>query len=263
MSTVATLPAECANCGASLQGPYCRECGQKAASPNISLHELFHEAFEELAHVDGKILQTLRLLLTRPGELTREFLAGRRQRYVSPLRLYLTCSLIFFALAAVAPRGGKPFLAVSKIDGEERLDPQRVQELRAEATARANEALIHNLPKVMFVLMPVFGLLTWIFYRKAQPFYAAHLYYSIHYHAYTFLVLTAAIGLRPLLGAVPGTMVPMTLIGYWHFKSLGRVFAGPTWSRIWKGSLIWVIYFAMIGGTILGIALWSIRDLTG
>ena len=64
MSTVATLPAACANCGAPLSGPFCHACGQKVASPNVSLHDFFHEAFHELAHLDGKILQTVRVLLT-------------------------------------------------------------------------------------------------------------------------------------------------------------------------------------------------------
>src|ERR1051325_10982684 len=172
MSTVATLPADCANCGAPLNGRFCQTCGQKAASPNVSLHDVYHEAFHEFAHVDGKIVQTLRLLLTKPGQLTREFLEGRRQRYVSPLRLYLTCSLIFWALAAVAPKADRPvFTVTGGIEGEEHMDPERVQRLHEEATVRGNEALVHNLPKVMFVLMPVFGLLTWVFYRKAQPFY--------------------------------------------------------------------------------------------
>src|SRR5258706_15515168 len=103
MSTVLAPSAGCANCGAPLNGPFCQACGQKAASRNISLHDFFHEAFHEFSHVDNKIVRTLRLLLMKPGELTREFLSGRRQHYVPPLRLYLTCSLIFFALAAVAP----------------------------------------------------------------------------------------------------------------------------------------------------------------
>jgi len=264
MSTVVTPPAECANCGAPLAGRFCQECGQKAVGPNVSLHDFFHEAIHEWGHVDGKIVQSLRLLLTKPGQLTREFLDGRRERYVGPLRLYLTCTLIFFALAAVAPAANRPFFSVTGgLKDEETLEPSRARELHEEATTRANEALIHNTPKVMFVLMPVFGLLTWIFFRKAQPFYAAHLYYAIHYHAYTFLVLTAALGLRPLLGAISGTTLPMTLIGFAHFRSLGRVFGGPGWSRAWKGSLIFAVYSAMVMGSLLAVALYSIRDLTG
>jgi hypothetical protein len=40
---------------------------------------------------------------------------------------------------------------------------------------KANEALVHDFPRVMFVLMPVFSLLTWVCYRGRRPFYAAHL----------------------------------------------------------------------------------------
>jgi len=257
MSTVVVLPADCTNCGGALNGPYCQTCGQKAASPNVSLHEFFHEAFHELAHVDGKIVQTLRLLLTRPGQLTREFLDGRRQRYVSPLRLYLTCSLIFFALAAVAPRTDRPFFTVSHARGETGLDPERVRELRRDATDKANDAIVHNLPRVMFGLMPVFGLLTWLFYRRRQPFYAAHLYYSIHFHSYVFLLLTAAIGLRPLMGSRGGTALPVILIGICHFAGLRRVFGGSKWSMAWKGALIALVYCLLVTGTVLMIGLWS------
>src|SRR5215831_3361631 len=150
MSTVAALPADCANCGAALNGPYCQACGQKAASPNVSLHEFFHEAFHEFAHVDGKIVQTLRLLLTRPGRLTRDFLDGRRQRYVSPLRLYLTCSLIFFALASVAPRADRPFFTVSRARGEAGLDPERVRDVRLDARVRGVDVVL--LPQAAAVL---------------------------------------------------------------------------------------------------------------
>ena len=46
---------------------------------------------------------TLWLLLARPGMLVTEYIAGRRQRYVGPLKLYLTFSVIFFVLASLAP----------------------------------------------------------------------------------------------------------------------------------------------------------------
>jgi hypothetical protein len=63
----------------------------------------------------------------------------------------------------------------------------------------ANRAIVHNFPRVMFVLMPGFGLLTWVLYRKARPFYAAHLYYSIHFHAFAFLAFTLQVSDRWLL----------------------------------------------------------------
>lgn len=93
----------CLNCGASLTGPFCAACGQRDIPPYPSVRELVIDAFWELSGWDGRFAATARALVRRPGMLTREFLEGRRARYISPLRLYLTCSLVYFVLAAAAP----------------------------------------------------------------------------------------------------------------------------------------------------------------
>ena len=93
----------CLNCGSQLGGAYCSECGQRDAPPHPSLRELGGEAFAELSGWDGKFAETVRALLRKPGKLTVEFLEGRRARYLSPLRLYLTCSVIYFLIAAAVP----------------------------------------------------------------------------------------------------------------------------------------------------------------
>ena len=74
---------QCLNCGAELAGRWCSKCGQKEVDPRPTVHELAHEALHEIAHVDGKLVRTIRLLLTKPGKLTREFLEGKRARSVS------------------------------------------------------------------------------------------------------------------------------------------------------------------------------------
>src|SRR3954454_20659390 len=93
----------CLNCGSSLTGPFCAECGQRAVPPHPTLRELGGEAFAELSGWDGKVAGTIRALIRKPGKLTVEFLEGRRARFVSPLRLYLTCSVMYFLAAASAP----------------------------------------------------------------------------------------------------------------------------------------------------------------
>ncbi|MEP6999619.1 MAG: DUF3667 domain-containing protein [bacterium] len=67
------------------------------------MRDLVVDAFWELSGWDGRFASTLRALVQRPGLLTREFLEGRRSRYISPLRLYLMASLVYFVLAAAAP----------------------------------------------------------------------------------------------------------------------------------------------------------------
>jgi hypothetical protein len=245
----------CTNCGAPLQGTFCHVCGQKAVSLEVSLRDLLHEAIHEFGHLDGKIVQTLKVLVTKPGLLTKELLEGRRKRYISPVRLYLTCSLVFFALAAVAPVDERPFFTIAR-SGSTGANRGTAEQIR-DATVEANRAIIHNLPRVMFVLMPLFALVTWGLYRKARPFYAAHLYHSIHFHAFAFLMMTLTVSLR-LAGGKYGSLVsapgvPAILV-YMHL-SLHRGFGGSWFQTIWKGMVLWVLYLIVVVVALLALGL--------
>ena len=95
--------AECLNCRAALAGAFCSSCGQRAVPPDPTLRELAGDAFAEFSGWDGKFAETIRALVRKPGFLTREFIAGRRVSYISPVRLYLTLSFVYFVVAASAP----------------------------------------------------------------------------------------------------------------------------------------------------------------
>lgn len=110
--------ANCPNCGRALDGAFCAACGQKNTSINPTLHDFAHDFVHELLHVDAKIFRSVRLLLTRPGFLTREYFEGRRARYVSPVRLYLIFSVVYFAAAAVSPLPTRGGIRVSADDEE-------------------------------------------------------------------------------------------------------------------------------------------------
>ncbi|MGH9886011.1 MAG: DUF3667 domain-containing protein, partial [bacterium] len=90
----------CLNCGTPLHGQFCSSCGQRDVPPYPSVRELAVDAFWELSGWDGRFASTVRALARRPGMLTREFLEGRRARYISPLRLYLMASLVYFLISA-------------------------------------------------------------------------------------------------------------------------------------------------------------------
>ena len=94
--------AACANCGTELAGPYCHACGQDADDHHRSIAHLAWEGIEGLTHLDGRLAQTLPLLLFRPGRLARDHLEGRRARHVPPFRLFLISLLVFmFVLESV------------------------------------------------------------------------------------------------------------------------------------------------------------------
>jgi hypothetical protein len=92
----------CLNCGAPSAGPYCAACGQRRADLDPTFHDLLHDASHELTHWEGKVPGTLVALFLHPGRLTVDFLAGRRARWLSPLRLYLICSVAYFLSVPLA-----------------------------------------------------------------------------------------------------------------------------------------------------------------
>ncbi len=103
--TTAEPPGEsCANCESPLYGQYCASCGQRARDRMISLWEMVREASEILTSLESRLWRTLGLLLVRPGRLTRDYLLGRRARYIPALRLFLGLSLLFFFLFSLDTR---------------------------------------------------------------------------------------------------------------------------------------------------------------
>lgn len=86
----------CRNCGYELSGPFCPKCGQPVKTFMRAVWGLVYEMLDEFFSFDSRAFNTFPPLLLRPGFLTNEYIAGRRARYVSPLRLYLLISIVFF-----------------------------------------------------------------------------------------------------------------------------------------------------------------------
>src|SRR5436190_1694395 len=97
----------CENCGAELQGHWCAQCGQAAIEYRRSFRYVVADLLNEFLNWDSKFFTTIALLIFKPWRLTNEFLAGKRVRYVNPLRLYLLASILFFFAVNYATKGLK------------------------------------------------------------------------------------------------------------------------------------------------------------
>lgn len=93
--------ARCPNCQEELHGPWCYQCGQNQRHINRFFLSLLGESFEEVFALDSRVVKTIFSILFRPGFLTTEYFAGRRARYVPPLRLYLIASVLFFFMLSM------------------------------------------------------------------------------------------------------------------------------------------------------------------
>lgn len=114
--------APCENCGRPRSDRFCSQCGQNDRTYSRSLFPVLGELVRESFEFDGRLAQTLRLLLFKPGSLSTEFSRNRRARYMTPVRLYLFSSVVFFLTMSLAMS-----LAVSRVpnplEGEPDQDP--------------------------------------------------------------------------------------------------------------------------------------------
>jgi Protein of unknown function (DUF3667) len=302
-----TVHTQCGNCGATLMGPYCYDCGQHVHESARSISALTHDAWHLATHIDGRFWQTLYILLLKPGKLTKEYFAERRARYLPPVRLYLVLSVLFFAFGLAAPqkhrvpptsaaptstaptataptatapntaapgnavpqeaaaekipaakkKSGKSILRISNCDSIVTSIPG-MQDFMRQACARnpdnyaesVEHAFVANIPKMMFVFVPMMALVMLILYWRPRRYYVEHLVFFLHSHAAIFLLLL----IQALLGWVAlwlawstfrGWVIAMiTLYSVWYVYRAMRVYYGQgRLLTLTKLSLVGLTYF--------------------
>ena len=129
-SWIATATGEtCANCGAAMHGAYCYACGQPRKGSIRPLSGIVADFLDTVFNLDARTWRTLGPLYFRPGFLSNEYFAGRRVRYVTPLRLYFFLSIVaFLVISASANIDGVEVESA----GAQRRAAADVREARAE-----------------------------------------------------------------------------------------------------------------------------------
>jgi len=199
----------CKNCHQPLPGQaaYCPTCGQSVKEITRPWLEVFRELLTELFDFDGRMLLSLRLLLTRPGFLSHEYIHGRRVTYTSPIRIYLVISLgFFFVLPMILPD--------------------------SSVTSPSHEISVDLYSKAMFILLPFFALLLKLFYRRS--FYLSHLVFSVYLFSAMYIVFAAMLSIETLadryLAAVLMQIVLLLYMTIYCVVAL-RVNYGESWLK--------------------------------
>jgi len=286
-----SVHTECGNCGATLMGPYCSNCGQHAHESARSVSTLIHDAWHVATHLDGRFWQTLYILLFKPGRLTKEYFAERRARYLPPVRLYLVLSLLFFAFGLAtpgkssAPPSAAPSGAVAQgkaLDDAAGKAPEAKKKSRLTMFDIANcddihssfawlqdslqkscvrnkethgasvqHAFVANMPKMMFLFVPMMALVMLILYWWPRRYYVEHLVFFIHSHAAIFLLLL----IQALLSWIAAWLawrgafkewvfVIISLYSAWYVYRAMRVYYG-------QGRLLTFVKISVVGFTYL------------
>lgn len=214
--------------------------------------------FEHFSHLDSKLLKSLWLLVSRPGFLTAEYVAGRHKVYMKPLQLFLVVNLIFFLLLGSNDVFAPKVKWVYKSNATT-WSGKSVQTMTDEYAAReqiTTDAAIMAIDKeisvytkaMLYVLVPILGLLFYALFFRQNPYYLCNLIFATHWFAFLliFIMLSGALlsgifHLRGMymLGALLALLMP------YHAISTRR-FYGQNWPIIVAKTIIFMAGFTVI-----------------
>lgn len=266
------LPALCPNCEAKVFGPYCAQCGQETVIGKLRLRDFSHEYLQNFVTLEGRLWRSLWLLICQPGQLTLEFLAGRRRRYVRPLPLYLSLSFLLFVVLALAPMdslirfdeasakkvAAEPVVAPSaealqlEVSLPEWLKPlgkrydHAIQQLNQDpkgASQRLLPVVLARLPYAVFMLVPLFALNTRLLYWRRRRGYAEHFLFALHVHSFLFLAVLAG----QVLTASAFATALFWVAWIYLALALRRFFGGRWWPQALRAFLLMGLHAVLLG----------------
>jgi len=331
----------CLNCGTILEGKFCHNCGQENLEMKESFGHMMNHAISDYFHFDHQFFSTLKPLFTKPGFLTKEYMAGRRANYLHPVKMYIFISLVYFvvlfqtgsnmvhanvdssvpkttqatidsiakdpeipanvkrALIDKLKKNGatigtfktkdktvkitdnkdtvnKYFLSPISSDStyrayitsQQKLPPnqrdgivtryynEKAFSYRAKYGDRTKDVIIeefqHNIPKMMFLLLPFCALVLMVTFKNNKKYYVEHLIYSFHLHCFIFLFLAIIMLLQWLIpsytiNGILGFLAFITIIWY-TYRSLRVVYGRSPFRTITKligASVIYLFGFVI------------------
>src|SRR5688572_15299459 len=160
-----THDSTCKNCGATLSGNFCANCGQTSEIHRVTFGHFAHEFFHAFTHTDKGILLLMKELITRPGYVAKEYLDGKRKKYFKPLTFLIILSSVF----ALASHYSGYYEALSF------KSPEKMHPLHKETL----ELMYASGKVINLFLMPVLiSFFSWIFFRKQKNNLAENLVLS-------------------------------------------------------------------------------------
>ncbi len=291
MSSPPDAPPHCLNCGTALAAPrprFCGRCGQETNVRPPRFTEFVQQFGGAYFSTEGALWRTLALLLFKPGELTRQYRAGRRKHYVLPLRLYITISLLaLLAVRLVLPtdlkvgsevvfdggespsnfgaielgegrragmKDGKfycealPAWLCTRLEARLDLDPKSF----ARDLKRLPERFIGHFGTAMFLLVPLFALLHKLAYLGRGLRYTEHLVYALHVHSFWFAALALAL--------LPWAWVPAALafvVPVYTLIAAHRVYGGRWFGTLARAALVACLYLIILSLALAVVGVWA------
>jgi hypothetical protein len=206
---------DCLNCATPLAGRWCHACGQDSRDPLRAVGTLLEELLDSALSWDSRVARTFRLLVTQPGALTDEFVAGRRAGYLGPVRLYVLASIVY--AATYVAFGGEASL-LYLISGGDLI------------AGHGDVARIEGwLSLALLGLMPFAAVATALTFRAPGIGFVEHLVFTLHLNSLVLLLWAAGCPLGAIafraggaLAEIATAMAVNLVVFFYGFRAARR-----------------------------------------
>lgn len=251
----------CPSCGAAFTGPYCSQCGEKALKASEkSIRNFIGTVLNEATSLDGKFLKTLRLMLRRPGEMSYQYMNGKRIPFYKPVSMFFIANLLYFLFPLFNSLNSSLHVQMNMLPYSElatRLVEQHIA--AANIDLRTFEIQYNqqstNMAKMVLILMVVmFSVPLMLMNYTKKMFYSDHLLVSLE--ACSLIILLNFVGLiwvvklsivaagwagfdiRFVLQDSYVSPISMALLLYIFYQLERRAYSQSVWKAVGKSAIL-------------------------
>lgn len=191
----------CKNCSNQFEGKYCNQCGEKVIHHHDrSILHFLEGVFHIITHADAKLFRNLRLMLLKPGFVSKNFIEGIRQPYLKPIPMFFVGNLIYFLFpvfetfttSLASQRQFQPYSEMVQTIVDKKVEAKGIT---LEALEEKYNAKTSSLSKLMLILfVPALAVVFSILNFKKSRYFADHLLISLEFMTYMIFYNTVILG---------------------------------------------------------------------
>lgn len=230
----------CASCGAILQGDFCHACGERRLRPDeLTLRAFAGDVAAEVGNLDGRTPRSITYLLTRPGFLTAEYLAGRRRGYVGPFKLFVVAyAMVLLTSALVARSGAEVAARLPEGSWMRRLlnaIATRHNWAPGEALEQLNAVVLSHMGWLQLLIPLLFGAFAALVFMRRGRGFVGHVVFAAHVATFQCVLSLALLPVALAADRLPPAVMPVTglaLIGglaWYVWRAMQCVYGDAGW----------------------------------
>jgi hypothetical protein len=236
----------CANCNGTVETNFCPSCGQKSAIHRITVSHVVHEGLHSITHTDKGFLLLTKELITRPGIIAKEYIAGRRKRYFNPLSFIVISSALLAYVGSITGYMDKLTGAGSTRTGGGRIPSAEWREVFQIASDSGKWL-------TLLFIAPLFALLSWLFFIKKKYNYGENL--VLHSFIFGEAALIRLIIFVPLYLIFPEKT---SVLNLFVFEGIFLTFLTIAYKQFYQQHLLLVIIKVIVIRILFLVLFWAL-----